>query len=157
MPSDVNSHNNQESWDIDNQEKCTFLPKHADSNKQPYLVNIWKTMPFIPRALPKILIVFLGDSIYQNAPECRPSVAPQIPIQNYRSLYREDNREFNHRWLDHGMTLQLSPWNGDYDEMTVSTKLDPSYCNSCVSEHPRYDVYIDGVPAILQLRNESVR
>ena len=55
------------------------------------------------------------------------------------------------------MTLKLAPWNGDYDEMTVSTKLDPSYCNSCVSEHPRYDVYIDGVPAILQLRNESVR
>ena len=126
MPSEIKDHNNQEAWDIDNQEKCTFLPKHADSNREPYLVNIWKTMPFIPRGLPLVWIVMLSDSIYQNDTECRPSVASQIPLQNYRSLYREANREFNHRWLDHGMTLKLAPWNGDYDEMTVSTKLDPS-------------------------------
>ena len=54
MPSEIKDHNNQEAWEIDNQEKCTFLPKHADSNREPYLVNIWKTMPFIPRGLPLV-------------------------------------------------------------------------------------------------------
>ena len=151
------SHNNQESWEIDNQERCTFLPKHKDSNVQPYLVNIWKTMPMIPRALPNKWSVCLRDSIYENAPECKPSVARTIQEQNYRSLYREDNRHFNHRWLDFGMTLKLAPWNGDYDEMTVSTKLDPSYCRSCISEHPHYDVYLNGEPVIMQIRKESVR
>lgn len=151
------THNNQESWEIDNQERCTFLPLHADSNKEPYLVNIWKTMPFISRGLPNMWMVKLKDSIYENAPECKPSVAILIYEQNYRSLYRENNRAFNHRWLDHGMTLKLAPWNGDYDEMTVSTKLDPSYCNSCALEHPQYDVYINGMPALLKIRNESVR
>ena len=80
MPSEIKDHNNQEAWEIDNQEKCTFLPKHADSNREPYLVNIWKTMPFIPRGLPLVWIVMLSDSIYQNDTECRPSVASQIPL-----------------------------------------------------------------------------
>jgi hypothetical protein len=133
----TNPHNNQENWKIDGEEKCTFLPKKADANHQPYLVNVWKTMPYIERGLPKNNIpVMLRDTCYCNDQECKPSVAPVIYEQNYRSLYREDNRYFKHRWLTHGMTLKLVPWNGDYDTILVTNKLDPSFCVNCVSEHP---------------------
>ena len=146
-----NIHNNQENWQIDTQEKCTFLPKQADANREPYLVNIWKTMPYIPRALPKDhMAIILDKSCYCNDTECMPSVVTPRYEQNYRSLMREDNRYFNHRWLKHGDTLKLAPWNNDYDEMRVTTKLDPSFCYNCVSEHPVFKVQIDYVTHVLQ-------
>lgn len=157
MNTSVSMHNNQESWRIDNEEKCTFLPKHENSVKQPYKVNIWKTMPLIPKALPVEWPVNLSDSVFINDSECKPSVAKTIYEQNYRSLYRMDNRAFDHRWLDHGMTLQLAPWNGDYDEMKISTKIDPSYCNNCGIEHPTYNAFINGHAVSFKQLEDTVR
>lgn len=147
-----NPNNNQENWQIEEQELCTFLPKIADANQQPYLVNIWKTMPYIPRALPKDNIpIMLDKSVYCNDPACMPAVVTPRFEQNYRSLYREKNRNFNHRWLKHGATLKLSPWNEDYQDMFVTTRLDPSFCKNCASEHPMYNVQLDFLPHILQI------
>lgn len=144
-------HDNQQNWQVDETENCTFLPRKEDSNKQPYLVNIWKTMPYIARALPKDNIpVLLNDKVYCNDPECFPAVDPIIFEQNYRSLYREKNRAFDHRWLTHGMTLQLASWNKDWDDFYITTKKDPSFCVNCPSEHPTYPVQIDFFPHIFQ-------
>ena len=151
------NHNNQENWEVNESEHCTILTKHVSSVNEPYLVNIWKTMPLIPKALPKEWLVRLNDKVFINDQPCKPAVNPIIQEQNYRSLYREANRHFDHRWLDYGMQLRLSPWNGDYDNMTVSTREDPSYCNSCLAEHPRYHVYIDGLGHTFQKINDSVR
>lgn len=144
-----NLHNNQENWQIDNQELCVFLPLEEDSRKEPYLVNIRKTMPNIPIDLPKDhIVVTLNKNIYVNDTECKPAVADQIFEQNYRSLYREANRFFDHKWLSHGAILKLAPWNGDYDEMLVSTKLDPSYCHNCAMEHPTMMVTIPSIGTV---------
>jgi hypothetical protein len=148
----LHPHDNQENWQMDESENCTFLPKKGDANKEPYLVNIWKTMPYIARGLPKDhIVVKLNDKIYCNDPECFPSVSPFIFEQNYRSLYRQKNRHFEHRWLKHGDTLELATWNEDDDLVFVTTKKDPSYCDVCSSEHPIYNVQINFEPAYLQI------
>lgn len=147
----VSTHANQQNWQIDTEENCTFLPKKEDANKEPYLVNIWKTMPYIARGLPEDnIIVGLNDRVYINDPECFPAVPPFIYEQNYRSLYRQQNRHFEHRWLKHGMTLELKPWNEDYDQFSVTTKKDPSFCDVCSTEHPYFPVQINFKPAVLQ-------
>ena len=108
-------------------------------------------MPYIARDFPRDhIVVKLNDKIYINDPECFPAVAPFIYEQNYRSLYRQQNRHFEHRWLKHGMTLELKPWNEDYDQFSVTTKKDPSYCYICSLEHPYYPVQINFAPAVLQ-------
>lgn len=155
MPNETNlrlhPHDNQENWQMDESENCTFLPKKADANKEPYLVNIWKTMTYIPRELPKDnIVVQLSDKVYCNDPECFPSVAPFIYEQNYRSLYRQANRHFEHRWLKHGDVLELATWNEDDDLIFVTTKKDPSFCDVCSSEHPVFNVQIDFKPHSFQ-------
>lgn len=155
MPNETNlkisTHANQQNWQIDTEENCTFLPLKEDANKEPYLVNIWKTMPYIARGLPKDhIVVKLNDKIYINDPECFPVVDPFIYEQNYRSLYRQQNRHFEHRFLTHGMTLELKPWNEDYDQFSVTTKKDPSFCDVCSTQHPVYDVQINFVHAYFQ-------
>jgi hypothetical protein len=154
----LSPHDNQDNWQVDETENCTFLPKIADANKEPYLVNIWKTMPLIPRALPKDNIpMILNDKVYCNDPQCFPSVVTPRYKQNYRSLPREKNRAFDHRWIKHGETLQLASWNKDYDSFYVTTKKDPSFCYNCASEHPAYHVQIDYLPHTFQKWQNSTR
>ena len=130
--------NNQQNFKVDSEEIAIVLPLKYDTTVEPIKVHIESIMPKVQnkRGLPKKFIRPLNKSIYANDKECMPTVSRTIQYQNYRSLYRLDNRPFCHRYIDHGAKIKVASWNGDHDLMYATNKLDPSYCDSEITDHP---------------------
>lgn len=130
--------NNQQNFMVDDEEIAIQLELKYDTTIQPIKVHIETIMPKIPNKLdlPKIVIMPLNKRIYANDAECMPTVSNFIKHQNYRSLYRLDNRPFFHRYIDRMAKIKVASWNGDHDLMYATNKLDPSYCNSELTDHP---------------------
>ena len=130
--------NNQQNFKVDSEEIAVVLPELFDTTTQPIQLHIESIMPKVAFKLdfPKIATKPLIKSIYANDPKCMPSVSSSIRYQNYRSLYRLDNRPFCHRYLKHGQKIKVASWNGDHDLLYATNKLDPSFCFSELTDHP---------------------
>lgn len=138
-----NRFNNLEIWQLHDYEIATFLHSPRDESEQDvYKLHITALMPFIPiipvTAGSQPTPVQLTKSIYANAPACSLPVKQTILTQTWLNVHKHNNEHFTHRWLDFGSKIYVETLNKDIDGLYVTTRLDPSYCNSCVSEHPYY-------------------
>ena len=136
---EINRFHNLEIWQLHDFEICYFLHyPRAESEQEIYLLNIPAVMPYIKPAKPDHKYVTLNKGIYVNAPECKLPIGPQVETRNYLEIKKRANEHFNHRFIDFLETIYVETVNGDIDEMYVTTRKDPSYCDSCISQHPFY-------------------
>lgn len=131
--------NNQHPWKIDDTEIAYILADDMyvhEANKIPY--KCWIPTLMGPKQTPKpeIFINPLDDSIYCNDTPCKPPVSKVIQTQNYISVGQHDHDFYYHRWLMHGAEIRIQNTNDDILELDVDTRLDPSFCFSCLAEHP---------------------
>lgn len=132
-------YNNQYPWRLDNEELVVVLAENGvkrDANLVPYKCWIPTLMGPKQYPIPKKFEAPLSDSIYLNDKPCRVPVSNTQKTQNYINVYGKDHSFFYHRWLDHGAEIWTEPINGDILEFRIKTRVDPSYCLSCLVEHP---------------------
>lgn len=132
-------YNNQYPWEFINHEPAYILAENGsyrDANTRPYKCWIPSLMGDPQTPIPTIDPYSLSDSIYCNDPKCKIAVSSTIGVKNYIDVGAGDHTFFYHRWLRHGAKVWVSATNDDIDEIVMLTKEDPSYCNSCLIEHP---------------------
>ena len=137
---EANRFHNLEIWQLHDFEICYFLHAPRDESELPiYKLNIPAIMPNIPvaPAAPPTPVP-ISKSIFVNSPECSLPVKTMVKISNHICVRKRDNEHFKHRFLDFGVQIYVETVNGDIDEMYVTTRKDPSYCDSCASQHPYY-------------------
>lgn len=136
---EANRYNNLEIWQLNNFEICTFLHYPRDESEQSiYKLNIAAIMSQIPVAKPNSHQESISKSIYANDSKCSLPVGTRVTVRNYVEVTKRANEHFNHRWLDFGAKIYVETVNGDIDGMQVTSRLDPSYCDSCITQHPYY-------------------
>ena len=134
-----NRFNNLEMWQLHDFEICFFLHyPRAESEQSRYKLNIPALMPDIPPARPVEGIANINRSIFINDKGCKLPVSPTINTQNYVSIPKRSNEHFNHRYIDFMSTIYVETVTSDIDSMYVTTRKDPSYCDSCITQHPYY-------------------
>lgn len=133
-------YNNQFPWEFIDDEPAYILAENGverDANTRPYKCWIPTLMGDIQLPIPRISIpVRLSDSIYCNDPQCKVGVSPTIQTKNYIDVGAGDHTFFYHRWLHHGAKVWVSATNDSIDELSMNNGEDPSYCHSCLVEHP---------------------
>ena len=131
--------NNQTPWETDDLEIVFVLAENGvrrDANRRPYKCWIPTLMGPKQTPIPQIFKSILTDGIYCNDEECKVPVSNQIYTKNYIDVYGDDHTFFYHRWLDHGTEAWCRPENGDILDLEISSRVDYSYCDSCISQHP---------------------
>lgn len=135
-----NRFHNLEMWQLHDFEIAFFLHAPRDESEQEvYKLNIPAIMPDIPIEPAKDPVsVTINKSIYVNSPKCSLPVKPNVYISNHVCVGKHNNEHFKHRYLDFKAMIYVETVNNDIDEMYVTTRKDPSYCDSCISQHPYY-------------------
>lgn len=131
--------NNQYPWKIDDTEIAYILAENGCerlANLIPYKCWIPTLMGPKKLPIPQQFVEALDPSIFINDIPCRPPVSKVIITQNYISVGKHDHDFYYHKWLSHGAEIRIQNTNNDILELDVDTRLDPSYCHSCLSEHP---------------------
>ena len=131
--------NNQHPWDIDATEIAFILAENGvrrDANLRPYKCWIPTLMGPKQLPIPRISTGVLTSNIYCNDKECRVPVSNTISTKNYIDVHAGDHTWFTHRWFDHGATVWFKHINGDVHELKMESRVDPSYCLDCLTEHP---------------------
>lgn len=131
--------NNQHPWKLDRTEIAYVLADNGyvhEANRIPYKCWIPTLMGPKQTPLPREFIELLDPSIFVNDIPCRPPISKTIQTQNYISVGKHDHDFYYHKWLHHGAELRIQNTNNDILELDVDTRLDPSFCFSCIAEHP---------------------
>ena len=135
-------YNNDEIWGLNYEEigEVMCRERRIPASTDPIMLKIRTILPQqldeYPELYPRDWGEILLDMVYCNDTPCRPNVSPSIGKRNYIIVPRNANSEFLHYWLDRGAKLKVELRNEDIDDMHISNNMDPSYCDSCMSEHP---------------------
>ena len=136
---EANRFNNLEIWQMHDFEIAFFLHHpRAESEQSLYKLNIPALMPDIPPAIPVDGVGNIRRSLFVNDNGCKLPVNPTIPTRNYLLVPKRANEHFNHRFIDFMSTIYVETVNKDIDGLYVTTRKDPSYCDSCIGQHPYY-------------------
>lgn len=132
-------YNNQSPWKLDGYEIAFALADNCvrtPANRNPQ--KCWIPTIMGPKKIekPKIIQTMLGGGPFINDTQCRPRPSSTIRYANYMEVNLGDNEYYAHKWVDHGAELWLKPINNDILELYLDTEEDPSYCLSCLLEHP---------------------
>lgn len=136
-------YNNQSPWKLDDYEIAYALAEdgvRTPANRDPQ--KCWVPTIMGPKQFPRPRVFEspLGDGPFINDPKCRPRPSATIKFANHMEIQLGDNEYYNHRWFRHGAELWLKPINGNIMELYLDTEIDPSYCVSCISEHPTCNI-----------------
>lgn len=132
-------YNNQYPWEFTDDEVAYILAEDGirrDANLRPYKCWIPTIMGDPKFPVPRIFSGNLSDIVYCNDPKCKPAVSSVICTKNYIDVGAGDHDFFYHKWLDHGAKVWVSATNKNIDELGMNMGEDPSYCDSCLVEHP---------------------
>lgn len=103
------------------------LMDNCSSTSSSMRVHIPVLMPNISGGSPRTVSVPLSKSCYCNDSSCMISVGGCISTQNYLTVQKYDNADFNYAYLPRGAELELDSMNGDEDSIKISNRRDPSY------------------------------
>ena len=132
-------HNNQYPWEFKDSEVAFLLAENGsrrDANLRPYRCWIPTLMGRKQLPVPKNFPLTVDPTVFCNAKECMPSVSKTIYTRNHIEVGAGKHDFFYHRWLDHGVQLWVNATNDSIDELNMEMGNDPSYCDSCIAEHP---------------------
>lgn len=132
-------HNNQYPWEFKDNEVAYLLAENGyrrDANLRPYKCWIPTLMGKVQLPVPNDFRKDIDNSIYINDIPCKPSVSKTIYTRNYIAVGAGDHDFFYHKWLDHGTKLWVKGKNDNIDELSMRMSDDPSYCDSCIIQHP---------------------
>ena len=135
------NYNNDQFWKIDDNEIAFLSCKEdrilASTNPKKLCIPSLMASPDKPLSTyPLDKRAQLNPSIYCNDKECRPVVSGSIGTRNYITVFHHDNDWFRHKWLNRGAEIMIDIRNGDIDHLRITDKVDRSYCDDCLTEHP---------------------
>ena len=133
-----NQYNNQKVWELGQYETAYYLHRNrrGSANRTVYKLNIPTIMPDIPPAKPIQTKHALSKSVFCNDIGCKLPIGDIIITQNYMAIGKYPDRHFCHRWIDHLTKIRVECRNHDIDDIHVVVTVDPSYCDSCMVQHP---------------------
>lgn len=88
-----------ENIDLNQFEYC-FLTETSKYNTSIFPINIPKIMPLIPLSIPKTINNILSMNIFINDSDSKPKISNSIQTQNYLSVPRFKNTNFNYKAID---------------------------------------------------------
>lgn len=136
------NYNNEKIWSLQRDEIGIVMWDNGKSfdlaNTNPKKMHIPAIMgKSSPDGDPRIWSEGLNKSIYVNDPKCKPAVSSTVILQNYITVFHYANDYLQHKWLYNHAKLRLEVRNGDIDDIHVTDKIDPSFCEDCLMEHPK--------------------
>ena len=134
--------NNESPWSMNTSEIMFLLADNGvrqDTTTRPAL-KCWIPTLMGPTQTPLPRITYSGipKNHFINSNECKLPISNIIHFQNYITVPFGDHDYYYHRWINHGSELWGKVTNYSIDEIYVDTNFDPSYCDSCASQHPWY-------------------
>lgn len=122
---------NIQPWHLNKTEIAFNLEKTAstlgDTEAAEWQLYVPKLMPLIEKGFPKETVVNLQvNSMFLNAPDCKPAVQTSIKSRNYIKATRPANCSFTYKHKKHDIKLEVEVLHNNPDNLRVTNTIDNS-------------------------------